>query len=642
MRLVIENAALPASERQDRLEPPPLRGDDALAEAAELRLKIFELSAEAERLRNTVSYQLGGAILRARRWSGLLDLPREIGRLIAVSRQRRGRRAMSDPSHSALDLLLRRLLGPLHDAEVHEVLAAVEAEGFEPRYRAFVLAEIAGLMRFTAPDKSLELLRAAVALDPSPTRQATLAVHLYDAGRIEEPRAIFARLGSRRNILSQSAQHKAMVLEGMARVRDNGVSIPARRATPRVEPRESTVLYLAASSAPYHTTGYTARTQSLIKALRAQGWRAEAATRSGYPRDRNDIHHIPKGRVQEADGIAYSLLPGPPANRTAFDRYCAEASRAVLTHIERVRPAVVHAASNYLNATPALIAARQAGLPFVYEVRGLWELTHAAKDPRFEGSERFVWQKEQESRVAHEADVVVTLSQGLKRELVARGVDESRILLAPNCVDPDLFKPVKRDEALARDLRLGDAKVIGFIGSMMAYEGLVDLVEALARLRTHGRDVCAVLVGDGPAARQVREAARSFGVQAHVIMPGRVPPADVRRWYSLMDLAVYPRRPSGVTELVPPLKPLEALAMGVPVVASDVAAIAETIEDEANGFLFRRGDIDSLTARLDHVLTHERAARRTASAGRKSVMERFTWTSTATRLVDAYRELRRD
>ena len=185
-------------------------------------------------------------------------------------------------------------------------------------------------------------------------------------------------------------------------------------------------------------------------------------------------------------------------------------------------------------------------------------------------------------------------------------------------------------------LGLGERRVLGFLGSMTGYEGLVDLVSALSRLRKEGIDVCALLVGDGPAFREVREAARDHGVEEHLIMPGRVPHADAPRWYSVMDVAVYPRRPARVTELVLPLKPLEAMAMELPVVASNVSAISETVIHGSNGFLFDKGNVNELISVLGGVLDRPDQSRAIGRAARADVERRFTWARAAESLGLVY------
>lgn len=608
------------------------------AETTQLKLKILTLTAENERLRETISFQLGNLLLNARNWRGLADLPAGLARLRRQSLERRGHTRFKDGQlNAAAAERLHQLSLGLFEMEPDEIVQAVLAECRDPKMAMRLVADFSASLQFVDFDKSLALARKTIEHDPSPHRIQWLANVLYNAGMIQEPLSLYARLDEKRELLSASARQRREIIEGLARVQKGGLSVPPRRGLSPIKDRS--LLYVAASSFPHHITGYAARTHSLVKAIGEQGWRVEAVTRPGYPFDRNDAQNM-NGRLgdHEVDGVTYARLAGPPSNSTPFDHYCAQSSEAILGHIRKTRPAMVQAASNYVNSAPALMAARKAGLPFVYEVRGLWELTNAAKAPHWEGSERFEFQRRQETVVAQEADAVVAISNGLRNELISRGVDERKIMVVPNSVDPRVFSPRPRDRALAGELGIEDRQVLGFLGSMTGYEGLVDLVTALANLRNDGLDVCALLVGDGPAFREVREAARIMGVDDHLIMPGRVPHLDAPRWYSLMNVAVYPRRPAQVTELVPPLKPLEAMAMELPVVASNVSAISETLIHRENGFLFNKGDVGELTDLLGEVIGTPDRSMAVARNARRDVEKRFTWSRAAGSLDALYEQ----
>ncbi len=605
------------------------------AEAAQLRLKVMALAAENERLRDTVSYQLGGLILKARTPRGVWELPGGLWRLRQHSLSLRGRRAKTADFDAKAAERIQRLSARAMQLSVEDLVKAAVKECRASDVAARLIGDLAAALQPMDFDKSLRLARRSLEIDPSPRRRIWLAGYLYDAGMIEEPLRLMVEARAQGLTPTSAAARRQQILEALSRVRREGLALPPVR--PLTAPADRSLMYVAASSFPHHITGYAARTHSLIKAIAKAGWRVEAVTRPGYPADRNDAQAM-TGResAYETDGVVYTRLAGPPSNATPYDAYVDAASRALEQHIHKVRPALVHAASNYVSAAPALFAARRAGLPFLYEVRGLWELTNAARSPHWEGSERFELQRQQETFVASEADAVVAISQGLKTELIARGVDERKIAVIPNSVDPQVFSPRPKDERLMASLELGERRVLGFLGSMTGYEGLVDLIGALARLRKDGLNVCALLVGDGPAFREVREAARQLDVSDHLIMPGRVPHVDAPRWYSVMDVAVYPRRPARVTELVPPLKPLEAMAMELPVVASNVSAISETVIDGSNGYLFAKGDLDGLTQVLGGVLDRPDQSRAIGRAARADVERRFTWSRAADSLELIY------
>lgn len=340
------------------------------AEAAQLRLKVMTLSAENERLKDTISFQLGNLLIRAKTWRGLVDLPAGLLRLRRQSLERRGRSAVRDPNlNPETAVRLQQLSLRVFDMRADEIIEAALAECRDPKVAMRLVADLSMSLQLVDFDKSIALARSTVEHDPSPHRILWLAGILYNAGMIEEPLALYRRLDEAHVTMPANARLRRDLIEGLARIQRSGLAVPARRAIKPVKDRS--LLYVAASSFPHHVTGYAARTHSLIKAVSRQGWRVEAVTRPGYPADRNDAQHV-TGRLgaQEVDGVVYSRLAGPPSNATPFDRYCDDAGQALLEHIHKVRPSVVQAASNHVNAAPALMAARKAGLPFVYEVRG--------------------------------------------------------------------------------------------------------------------------------------------------------------------------------------------------------------------------------------------------------------------------------
>ena len=634
-----EAAGLPVREVDasliDALLTAPTGQDEP--EVARLRLKVLELTARNERLRDTVAYQLGSAIVAALKSPReFFGLPVAVWRIYGLSKTRRGltngERAVSLDGESARRLL--RLTAVAPDLSADDIIAVAARECRDSRLVVQLLSDLTRSLKTMDFAKALALGRHVYTLDSTPRRAVWLADLMFEGGMIDEPNALY-RLTDNEYGLNAGQRRRREQARGLADIRARGVLIPPRTA-PRAA-ADLSVVYVASTSLPHHTSGYAARTHSILKAIQGSGVRLEAVTRPGYPLDRTDAREN-SGRQQpySQDGVTYERLPGPPVNSTALPEFIQRASESIRKHIERTRPAVVHAASNYVNALPALIAARQAGLPFIYEVRGLWELTSSAKNAAWYGSERFELDRDLEIVTAREADAVIAISGTLKDELVSRGIDPDKIVIAPNSVDIERFTPLPRDMTLAEKYEIGDRKVLGYIGSLTVYEGLTDLVAAVARLRGQGLDVCAVIVGDGPVFAEVQEAARRLDVMDHVIMPGRVPPSEVSRWYSIFDVAVYPRRPMRVTEVVPPLKPLEAMAMELPVVASDVAAISETVCEERNGFLFRKGDIDSLVEVLTGVLADPDGATAMGRAARKDVQARFAWSEVARRLNTLY------
>lgn len=494
--------------------------------------------------------------------------------------------------------------------------------------------------------RSADLSRAiffgelAIALEPSASVLKWLAGMTYDAGMIDRPSDLIHRAIKAGEPRTGAFEARARTVRGLKRLRMRGVEVPPRSSEIPYERRMDAILYVAASSLPHHISGYTTRTHNLTRAIHESGWDVTVATRVGYPWDRTDSRD--KDLASQPfclDGVKYQRLRGPPSNSTAFDQYFDAARMRIMTAATLGKVGIVHAASNYVNGLPALAAARALGLPFVYEVRGLWEFTNAAKSFAGEAGERFELMRDLEGLTAREADVVLVLTEGLRGEMRERGVRDDRIHLTPNCVDIDMFQPRARNEVLAKRLGLGDRFVIGFLGSLVPYEGLEDLVTAASAAIGRGVDVALLIVGDGASASSIRERAAELGVGDRLVMPGRVPPEEVPDLYSLIDVAAFPRVPATVTELVSPLKPLEAMAMEKPVIVSSVAALAEMVIDGETGRIFAKGDIGSLTNAIVEFSENREFAAQIGKNGRRYVVTSRTWMVSAHTISGVYSSL---
>jgi PEP-CTERM/exosortase A-associated glycosyltransferase len=263
------------------------------------------------------------------------------------------------------------------------------------------------------------------------------------------------------------------------------------------------------------------------------------------------------------------------------------------------RAELIHAHSPILVGIPAWMAARQLGLACVYEMRSLWEDAAVEKGDIGERSARYRLTRGAETFLARRVDAVVGICEGLRRDVAARGLAAERLHVVPNGVDVARFVPRRADEATRARLGLQGRTVVGYIGTFFGFEGVVDLVEALARLMKQGRDdLAGLIVGTGTTYEACRALARRHGLGQRIVHPGHVASEEVEQLYSVMDVLAYPRRSLRVTELVTPLKPLEAMAMAKAVIGSDVGGIRELIRDGVTGLLHRSGDVDDLAAKI--------------------------------------------
>jgi PEP-CTERM/exosortase A-associated glycosyltransferase len=405
------------------------------------------------------------------------------------------------------------------------------------------------------------------------------------------------------------------------------------------------VLYLLHNSLPLRSAGYATRTHGLLMGLRRAGWLVDGVTRLGFPHDQHPEEEAAALVVPESDlvdGVPYRRLIDPAQLRVPKSSLVAYIQKYAVW-LERLaraeRPAILHAASNHWNGLAAGVVAGRLGIPYVYEVRGLWEVTRGSREPAYVGSGRYNLQARMEADAAKRADRVITITGALRDEMVRRGVPEGKISIVPNGVDTSRFTPLPRDAGLAAELGMTGKTVIGYVGSILDYEGLELLIDATAALKAERQDFAVLIVGDGTALPTVKARAKRLGLDDVVTFTGRVPHEQVERYYSVVDIAPFPRRPLAVCEMVSPLKPFEAMAMAKAVVVSSVAALTEIVTDGANGLVHTKGDVPSLTGALRRLLDDPDLRDRVAQGGLEWVRAERDWTALAGRVDRIYTDV---
>ena len=387
------------------------------------------------------------------------------------------------------------------------------------------------------------------------------------------------------------------------------------------------ILHILDHSLPIHS-GYTFRTRAILKAQQAAGYEVRAIT--------GPLYHEGETGTATCDGLTFDRVPGPVTGPPGVREW--RVIEALRRGVERVsgewRPDILHAHSPALCGMAGMRAARRLGLPLVYEIRAFWEDAAVGNLTGREGSVKYRLTRALEDRVVAGADAVFTICDGLRRDLVERGHDARKIALSPNGVDLTLFgEPPARDTALAKELALGEGPVIGFIGSFYDYEGLDDLIAAMPLLRRRHPGARLLLVGGGPMEDGLRAQAAASPAHDAIVFTGRVPHQEVERYYSLVDVLAYPRKKSRLTDLVTPLKPLEAMAQKRIVAASDVGGHRELIADGETGILFAPDDPSACAAALADLIERRDSWDAIREAGRTHVAERHDWA----RNVENYR-----
>jgi len=396
------------------------------------------------------------------------------------------------------------------------------------------------------------------------------------------------------------------------------------------------ILHVLDHSIPLHS-GYTFRTASILREQRALGW---------------DTFHITspkqgacKVAEESVDGLHFYRTAGgtglmanlPVGREVALMKALGQRLDYVVRQVE---PDLIHAHSPVLNALPALKIGRKYGIPVVYEIRAFWEDAAVDHGTTTQDSLRYQATRRLETRAIQRADHVFTICEGLRSDIVARGISPDKVTVIPNAVDVSAFQlAAPPDPALQAQLGLAGATVIGFVGSFYAYEGLDLLVAALPQLRHARPDIKLLLVGGGDQEPRLRQQASQLGVTDHVVFAGRVPHQDVHRYYDLIQVLAYPRRPMRLTELVTPLKPLEAMAQGQLFVASDVGGHRELIRHRDTGILFQAGSVDALAQAILNLLGQPELWPLLKTNGRRFVETERTWKRSVANYIEPYRRL---
>ncbi|ACZ83406.1 D-inositol-3-phosphate glycosyltransferase [Streptosporangium roseum] len=453
----------------------------------------------------------------------------------------------------------------------------------------------------------------------------------FDAGRMTEAAAVLQPY-TKYPFINRRATYYTGEL---ASIQPN--PIPPKSKVIVGERVEGRVLHCVTNALPYTQAGYTVRTHRIVTAQKAAGLDPHVVTSWGWPMMQG---HVDAEPYEEIDEIPYHrLLPSGDVPFESHGRMIRGAGE-VTELVRTLRPQVLHAATDHRNGSVALAVRERTGTPMVYEVRGFLEETWASRDPKRVGSQRHVLQRDREAFIMRSADAVVTLAETMATEIVERGVPREKIFLAPNAVDDSLLT-AEYDGATFRSaygIEPGEI-VMGSVSSIVAYEGFATMINAAALLRDQGAPIRLLLVGDGAERPALLEQVEELGLGDVAILPGRVGPDEALQAQSAIDIFVCPREDLRVCRLVTPLKPVEAMALGKPVVLSDLPALSELVGSEGAGLLVPAGDPEALAEAL--AALRDDPARRAAmgEAGRAEVAAKRTWSRVAETYRDIYRSL---
>ncbi|WP_141750612.1 glycosyltransferase family 4 protein [Corynebacterium sp. HMSC067D03] len=398
---------------------------------------------------------------------------------------------------------------------------------------------------------------------------------------------------------------------------------------------DSRILAFVTNSLPHTLSGYSVRSQHVFEAIAGAGIEVFAATRLGYPLN---VGKIARSHQELVSSIKYFRLIPKKHNASLSIRLNEEVD--LLTRLaEETHPSVLYTTTDFRNALVVSRVADRLGIPWIYEVRGEPEKTWLTRVPvgfkeRAKNSEYYSKRRALETKAMLASNAVTTLSEVSKKSLVERGVPASKIWVVPNCVDGSLLENTICNESAREKLGLPEGKWVGTVTSVVEYEGLDTLLDAILYLPS---DINILIVGDGVALPSLQRKAQEMRINHRVRFVGRKPRDEIQDWYAALDLFVVPRKNLEVCRTVTPIKAMEAMAMGIPVVASDLPAIREVTGDCAE--YFRPEDPRSLAKAIETALVD----RSLVSRGREWASSR-TWDHAAviyqellTHLMDAGR-----
>ncbi len=415
-----------------------------------------------------------------------------------------------------------------------------------------------------------------------------------------------------------------------------------KAAGERTDTTAGRILHVLKISMPHRQSGYTMRTMYSLTGQKRAGLDPIGVTSLDFPMS---VGISDAAQEDEVDGIRYRrLLREAVPAKQPLDDYLNDWANALLPVIEEEKPEILHAHSGhrgYDSALVTLAAGRHCGLPVVYEVRGFFESLWTSDTAWAEQSEVYRRRYDTEARCMNEADAVITLSESMRADIVDRGVPPERVHVVPNGVDTARFEPRERSADLVQRWGLGTAFVFGYVSNLDHYrEGQELLIDAAVELRDRGVEAVALIVGDGARREALEKHARERGAGASVVFTGKVPHHEVLDYYALYDAFVVPRVDERAARLVTPLKPYEAMAMGIPLVVSDLPALAEITGHGQRGATFTTGDAQSLTEVLMEFIEDPTRRMGLADAARAWVLSERDWSHNGARYQAIYEEVR--
>ena len=294
-----------------------------------------------------------------------------------------------------------------------------------------------------------------------------------------------------------------------------------------------------------------------------------------------------------------------------------------------------------INNYSGLQLARSYGVPFVLEYNGseVWMGRYWTRPLKYESLS-----EEIEFLNLNSADLIVVVSQAMKNELMFRGINDDKILVNPNGVDPDRYSLNVDGSGVLRQYHLDGKIVIGFIGTFGKWHGAEILTEAFGKLlhkypEYQGR-VKLFMIGDGITMPLVKETVDKFAIKENCVLTGLIPQEEGPKYLAACDVLVASHKPNpdGTPFFGSPTKLFEYMAMGKGIVASDLDQIGEVLKHDHTAWLVKPGDIESLMIGLKTLIDDGTRRQRLGRAARQEVVTKYTWREHTRKIIKKLKE----
>tara|TARA_Y100001980_G_C14556430_1_gene347867 strand:- start:1520 stop:7855 length:6336 start_codon:yes stop_codon:yes gene_type:complete len=520
------------------------------------------------------------------------------------------------------------------DSVIEEISNTILSNDLGISRRIQIILAASRVLMISKPQSALEIMHDYLAENKSDERIIRVASQCYERmGNYTE--AIGALQGS----LQPSSLTLLRQIEKRRDWLENGYDLDfLGDLSEYSKPKIGTVLYNVHSSLPYITSGYTIRSKGIIDSMSESGMNIIVNSRWGFPVDRSDYvgeEVIPES--MEIDGVNHIFSPdssGMYDNK--MEDYVQLAAKSILSKAIEHRPSIIHACSDHTIGLASAIVAKSLSVPFIYEMRGVWAFSRAANNPGFASDPRFALMIRLEKQCAMAADHLFVISESLKEEVKSWGVDSSKISVLPNGIT---HLPLGNYETGGRDEISKDQQtlVLGYIGSIVPYEGLDDLAKSISVLSKKERmGVKCLIAGGGSSEEELREQVSDLGIDDNFHFMGRIPREEIGEFYKNIDAVVLPRKSYKVCELIPPIKPIEAMAYSKPVIMSNVTVATEIVRESNSGILFEKDNPEHLAEKIKGIVSGSEKITGYGERGRKWVSENRLWSLLTKPLIRKY------